>query len=97
MVGKAETVAERLTLLGNSRRLMILCRLATEELSVSALQAQLDLSQSALSQHLGKLREAGLVDTRREGQTIYYRLAEGDGAELMRALYGIYCATDETD
>jgi ArsR family transcriptional regulator len=50
------------------------------------------LSQSALSQHLGKLRDQGIVTTRRDGQTIYYRLADPDAMRILQTLYDIYCA-----
>ena len=76
----------------NPRRLMILCRLAEGEASVGDLQRFVGLSQSALSQHLARLRGAGMVATRREAQTIYYRLADADTRALMVALYQIFCA-----
>jgi DNA-binding transcriptional ArsR family regulator len=56
----------------------------------------LDLSQSALSQHLAILREEGMVATRREAQTIYYALQEGPAYEVIRTLHGIYCAPART-
>ena len=89
---KAEHVSSQLALLSNPNRLMILCRLAEGERSVGALQRDLDLSQSALSQHLAKLRAAGTVVTRREGQTIFYRIGDPDAARLMEALYDVFCA-----
>lgn len=78
--------------LANEKRLMILCMLADGERSVGELNARLDLSQSALSQHLGLLREDGLVTTRREAQTIYYALAPGPSQRIIDTLHGIYCA-----
>jgi len=73
--GAAEA-AEFLLLLANDKRLLILCELSERgELPVGALAGSVRLSQSALSQHLAKLRADGLVETRREAQTIYYRLA----------------------
>ena len=89
---KADHVAQRLSLLSNPNRLMILCKLAEGEQSVGALGAALDLSQSALSQHLAKLRTAGMVATRRERQTIHYRIDDPDTQALMRALYNVFCA-----
>jgi DNA-binding transcriptional ArsR family regulator len=77
--------------MGNERRLMVLWRLAEREASVGELALRVGLSQSALSQHLAKLRQDGLVSTRRDRQTIYYAL---DGAEVafllisVRQLYG---------
>lgn len=91
---KADHVAGRLALVANAKRLLILCELVQGEHSVSALQAAVGLSQSALSQHLAKLREAGMVDTRREGQTIHYRISDSDIQVLMAALYEAFCKED---
>ena len=88
---RAEHVAGRLALVANAKRLLILCELATGERSVGALQAVVGLGQSALSQHLAKLREAGMVETRREGQTIHYRIGDPDTEALMAALYDTFC------
>lgn len=77
--------------LANEHRLMILCILTEGEASVGAINAQVDLSQSALSQHLAVLREDDLVDTRRASQTIYYSLASGPAQLLLETLHGIYC------
>lgn len=79
-----------LKLMGNERRLAVLCSLADGELSVGQLGAQIGLSQSALSQHLAKLRRDGLVRTRRDRQTIYYRLAGTEAAFLLVALSQLY-------
>lgn len=89
---RAEHVAGRLDLMANPRRLMILCRLAEGEASVGGLQAVVGISQSALSQHLARLRAAGIVATRRESQTIHYRIADPDVSAMMIALYDIFCA-----
>lgn len=88
---RADHVAARLALVSNAKRLLILCKLAEGERSVGALQAAVGLSQSALSQHLAKLRDAGMVATRREGQTIYYRICDPDLDVLMAALYDAFC------
>ncbi|PZX18937.1 ArsR family transcriptional regulator [Palleronia aestuarii] len=88
---RAVAVAERLSLMANPKRLMILCRLAEGEQSVGALHGNLDLSQSALSQHLARLREAGIVATRRDGTSIYYSLSDPDTKAVMAALYEIFC------
>lgn len=77
--------------LANENRLIILCVLAEGECSVGQLNQRIDLSQSALSQHLAVLREQGLVLTRRESQTIYYRLAETPALEIINLLHDIYC------
>lgn len=88
---KAHHVAERLGMLANPRRLLILCRLAEGESSVGKLQETLDLGQSALSQHLAKLRAAGMVSTRRSGQTVYYRIEDPEVRAIMAALYDTFC------
>ncbi|MFG6082544.1 ArsR/SmtB family transcription factor [Paracoccus litorisediminis] len=92
--GRAEFVAERLSMLANAKRLLILCELAKGEMSVGALQTRVGLSQSALSQHLARLREAGMVATRREAQTVYYRIDDPRLEQLMAALYDAYCGDE---
>ncbi|MCX7555519.1 metalloregulator ArsR/SmtB family transcription factor [Xanthomonadaceae bacterium JHOS43] len=92
MRGHAGAATQLLKALANERRLMILCLLAETERSVGELNALLDLSQSALSQHLAVLREEGLVETRREAQTIFYSLAPGPAFQIIQTLHGIYCA-----
>lgn len=77
--------------LGNESRLMILCTLADGERSVGELNEVVPLSQSALSQQLARLRAQGLVDTRRESQTIYYSLADGPADRIIHLLYELYC------
>lgn len=91
MQASAAEAAGLLRATANEQRLLILCHLVEGELSVGALHEQLALSQSALSQHLARLREAGLVATRREGQSIVYSLAEGPVRSLMATLHEIYC------
>jgi DNA-binding transcriptional ArsR family regulator len=88
----AESAADLLAALANRRRLAILCRLVEGERSVGALAESLGIGQSALSQHLAKLREQGLVSTRREGQTIYYRIASPQAEAILATLHEIYCA-----
>ena len=87
----AEAAARLLRALANERRLMILCRLADGELSVGELQPLVGLSQSALSQHLAVLREQDIVATRREGQTIRYRIADPAAIRVVRTLSEIFC------
>jgi len=90
---KAAEVATLLKAIGNEKRLIILCQLADrEEVSVGALAQTVGLGQSALSQHLAKMRDEGIVTTRREGQTIWYRIADARVKELMAILYQLYCA-----
>jgi DNA-binding transcriptional ArsR family regulator len=83
---------ELLKALANSHRLMILCELREGERSVTALEEVVPLSQSALSQHLAKLREGGFVSTRREAQTIYYSLADERVVRLIEVLHELFCA-----
>ena len=89
--GAAETL---LKALANKHRLMILCELHNGERSVTALQTAIELSQSALSQHLARLREDGLVTTRRESQTIYYSLASSHVTKIIALLYELYCSPE---
>ncbi len=79
--------------LGNESRLMILCLLAEGERSVGELNDVIPLSQSALSQQLARLRQQGLVATRRESQTVYYRLSDGPADKIIHLLHDIYCGT----
>ena len=81
--------------LANESRLMIMCVLTEGEISVGRLNERIELSQSALSQHLAVLREQGLVKTRRESQTIYYQLADSPAVNLIELLNQVYCKTQE--
>lgn len=90
----ASRAAGLLRVLGNERRLMILCQLAEGELSVGQIQPRVGLSQSALSQHLAVLREEGVVATRREGQVIHYRLADPAAARIIETLAELFCPPD---
>jgi ArsR family transcriptional regulator, virulence genes transcriptional regulator len=88
----AGEAAALLKLLANEHRLLILCRLAADrELSVGELMKSVKLGQSALSQHLARMREEGVVATRRDAQTIYYRIANRDVARILTTLKNIYC------
>lgn len=77
--------------LANEKRLMLLCLLVEGERSVGELNARVELSQSALSQHLAVLRQDGLVTTRREAQTIYYAVAPGPAQQVIATLHDVYC------
>ena len=86
--------AERLLKAMASRpRLMILCELLDGEHTVTELQQSVGIAMSAVSQHLAKLREAEVVETRRESQTIYYSLSSEAVKELLGSLYNIFCAS----
>lgn len=89
---RAAEAAHLLKLLANEARLLILCRLAVErEMSAGKIVSTLGLSQSAVSQHLAKLRDDSLVATRRDAQTIYYRIADKNVARIIALLKDIYC------
>src|SRR5581483_8629650 len=89
----AAQVADILRALGNARRLMILCKLVEwGEANVGSLAQAVGLSQSALSQHLAKMREEGIVDYRRDGQTLWYRVAEPRTELLLGYLQKLYCS-----
>jgi ArsR family transcriptional regulator, virulence genes transcriptional regulator len=91
LTAKASDAAQLLTALANERRLAVLCELVEGERSVGELVETVGLTQSALSQHLAKLRGAGIVATRRDAQTIYYRLASEPAGQVMATLAKIYC------
>ncbi|MAE50691.1 MAG: transcriptional regulator [Micavibrio sp.] len=86
-----DTAAGLLKALSNEKRLIIICALYKGEKSVGELEEIVGLSQSALSQHLARLRRDGLVDTRREAQTIYYSMHDGATKSLLKCLSDIYC------
>ena len=87
----AGEAAALLRALSNEKRLMILCQLGEGEMSVGQLLPQVGLSQSALSQHLAKLRDEALVSTRRDGTTIFYRIAVPAVMKVIAVLAEIYC------
>jgi len=88
---RAGEAAALLKALSNESRLLILCTLVGKEMSVSELNEQIPLSQSALSQQLAVLRREGLVETRREAQTIYYSLAPTNALRIISVLRELYC------
>ena len=95
MTVHATDAARLMKALGNESRLMILCTLAEGERSVGELNETVALSQSALSQQLGRLRKQGLVKTRREAQTIFYSLADGPADKVIHLLHDIYCGPEK--
>jgi ArsR family transcriptional regulator len=89
---KATEVAAILGALANERRLMILCRLVEwGEANVTALAEEVGLSQSALSQHLARMRREGLVAFRRDAQTLWYRIADPRIERLFATLHDLFC------
>ena len=90
----AAEAAKLLRALGNERRLMVLCQLTGGERSVGELLPLVGLSQSALSQHLAVLRAEGVVATRRDGQTIWYRIFDPASIKVVATLAEIFCPPD---
>ena len=86
----ARRASKMLKLLANEQRLLIMCRLLEGECSVSELSDTIGLAQSATSQHLARLREEGVLDTRRDAQTIYYRISDNDALAILQTLCALY-------
>jgi ArsR family transcriptional regulator, virulence genes transcriptional regulator len=91
MQSAAAQASELLKALANPHRLMIICQLIERERSVGELAGLLELRDSTVSQHLALLRRDGLVETRRDGQTIWYSIASLPARELLETLYRVYC------
>ena len=87
----AGEAAALLRALSNEKRLMILCQLGEGEMSVGQLLPQVGLSQSALSQHLARLREDGLVSARKSGTAVFYRIADPAALQVIGVLAEIFC------
>jgi ArsR family transcriptional regulator, virulence genes transcriptional regulator len=94
MAANALRASGLLKALANPHRLLILCHLAEGEMSVGALEQLLKLRQPTLSQQLARLREDALVDTRRAGKMVYYRIASDDARQVIQLLYRLFCAAD---
>ncbi|MFD1199327.1 ArsR/SmtB family transcription factor [Brucella gallinifaecis] len=90
LVDNSSSAADFLSALANNKRLLILCKLLHNEMSVGALAKAIDLSQSALSQHLAKLRALDLVSTRRDAQTIYYMVSSPHIELMLSTLSSLY-------
>ena len=97
MQAQAEQAAELLKALSNPQRLRLMCLLIDGERTVGEINDAVELSQSALSQHLAVLREGGLVQTRRESQNVYYSVADGPVHRIIQTLHDIYCPTPGAD
>lgn len=92
---RADEVAALLKGLANPRRLLLLCKLVElGRAPVGDLAREVGLSQSALSQHLARLRDEGVVTFDRSGQTLFYRIADPRIETLLATLYQLYCAPD---
>jgi ArsR family transcriptional regulator, virulence genes transcriptional regulator len=92
LIPKAEAAEQFLKAIANAHRLMVLCELHKGEICVTDLQNAVGLSQSALSQHLARLRQDALVKTRRDSRTIYYSLADERVKRMMALLYEVFCS-----
>lgn len=92
----ARRASTLLKAMGNERRLTVLCYLIEGERSVSELEALIGISQSALSQHLARLRRDGLVETRRAAQNIFYSVANNEVTDLLESLHDILCRPSRT-
>jgi DNA-binding transcriptional ArsR family regulator len=97
IAANAHEAATFLKSLTHPHRLMILCLLDGQELSVSELEERLGLRQPTLSQQLAKLRAEGLVETRRSGKFIFYRLASAEAREVIAVLLGLFCRPSSSD
>jgi len=90
-LNKILSASELLKAISNPNRLSILCNLIENELSVGELVEKIDLSQSALSQHLAKLRELNIVKTRKQQQVVYYSISSNEAKEIIGTLKMLYC------
>lgn len=95
LAANAGRAAAFLKSMSNENRLMILCGLLDQELSVGQINEQVPLSQSALSQHLAALRKNGLVATRREAQTVHYRLQDEAVRDIIKVLKDNFCPEEK--
>lgn len=82
--------------LAHEDRLMLLCQLCEREMCVSELEQVLDIRQPSLSQQLGVLRRDGLVETRRDGKHIFYRVSPGPALQILQQLHSIFCQQENT-
>lgn len=94
MQDSARRASTLLKAMSNEHRLMVLCQLLHGEKSVGELERLIGLSQSALSQHLARLRRDNLVQTRRQAQTIFYSLSGKEAEAVLGTLYALYCAPE---
>jgi DNA-binding transcriptional ArsR family regulator len=97
MEAQANKASSVLGALSNEKRLVILCQLVDGERSVNDLTELLGAPQSTISQHLGVLRREGLVQTRRDAQTLYYSLAGNDARAILETLQALYCPPQNLD
>ncbi len=94
MLNNAVTASNFLKAISHEGRLMILCHLVSGEKSVTELEALMSARQAAVSQQLSRLRLEGLVVPRRDGKTIYYRLADDRPRKMLELVYELFCTDD---
>ena len=97
MMENAQRATDFLKALAHEGRLLILCHLASGERSVTELEDLLSARQAAVSQQLARLRLEGLVNYRRDGKTIYYRLGDERAKRMIETVYDMFCKKDSTD
>ena len=95
MQASAQRASDMMKLLGHPHRLMILCELKMGEKSVGELSKSVGIAQSPLSQHLALMRYEDVVESRRDAQTVYYSLKEGEASQLIQAMYEIFCVPNQ--
>ncbi|WP_084644024.1 MULTISPECIES: ArsR/SmtB family transcription factor [Ferrimonas] len=95
MTTNAQEASKLLKTIANPHRLMLLCLIGKQELTVGELNEQVPLSQSALSQHLAVLRNEGLVKTRKEAQLVWYSLDSKEVEAIINLLYDLYCGAEQ--
>ena len=91
LMRNARDASDLLKALAHESRLLVLCLLAEKERSVGELEQILSLRQPTVSQQLARLRLDGLVDTRRDGKTVYYSIADDDVRRVIEVIYDIFC------
>ena len=97
MQGQSANASKLLKALANPQRLRILCLLIEREMTVGQINEQIELSQSALSQHLAILREKELVTTRKLAQTVFYRVQDGPVTAIIQTLHDLYCPSNASE
>jgi len=91
MRNNVESSAAFLKLLSNPTRLLVLCNLIESERCVGDLERDLDISQSALSQHLSKMRDEGIVKYEKQGQHVFYSISDSNVVDIINVLYKLFC------
>lgn len=91
MMAQAKVASDLMKSLSNETRLMILCLLSSQEMTVSEMESRLHIQQAPLSQQLARLRAERLVKTRRDGRKIHYSIADSNVSAVVKTLYRLYC------